>query len=131
MLVPTWRGYRHGQNRLVGLVRLGTSRGARRPNPTLLHLVSVLRCIHSEPQLPHDTNADGIRNIGIIAHVDAVGRTPPLQRLQLTCLGKNYHDGADAVSQWAYPSHRKYAWSSPVLLFCPLTFTQMSTMATP
>lgn len=107
MLVPTWRGYRHGQNRLVGLVRLGTSMGARRPNPALQHLVSALRCTHSEPQLPHDTNAEGIRNIGIIAHVDAVGTHTPFTSLRLTSQGKNDNYGADAVPQRAYSTHWK------------------------
>jgi hypothetical protein len=38
---------------------------------------ALVRRLHGE-HLPHDTNTDRIRNIGIIAHVDAVRPGPDL-----------------------------------------------------
>jgi hypothetical protein len=63
------RGCRYRPHRLCALLRPGSSRVPNQ-HGSVLHY-ALIRYVHGE-QLPHDTRTEGIRNIGIIAHVDAV-----------------------------------------------------------
>lgn len=66
-----YRGCQYGSRRLRGLLSSKSTVVLRRHQPT--PRCAWIRQVHGE-HLPHDTRTEGIRNIGIIAHVDAVGR---------------------------------------------------------
>lgn len=53
------------------------------------------------------------RNIGIIAHIDAVGHGGlPVVLRWLICQGKNHDHRAHALLQWCNSSHRRYVPTS-------------------
>lgn len=55
-----------------------------------------------------EDNSIGItRNIGIIAHIDAVCLRQAYIPVMLTLKGKNHYNGADALLQWLYSSLRE------------------------
>lgn len=66
--VPS-RGCHYGSHRLRAFLGSESSQFSRHRQAVLRH--ASIRFVHGE-QLPHDTRTEGIRNIGIIAHVDAV-----------------------------------------------------------
>jgi hypothetical protein len=72
--------------------------------------VKVPRRLLSTPAQPHtDALSRATRNIGIIAHIDAVS-----SKMNSTCddilmkIGQNDYHGAHALLQWAYKKNRKY-----------------------
>ena len=112
MLIPAYTvrggcGYRH-LSAALGQLAHGSSS------------LSRIRCLHANHH--QELKVDDIRNIGIIAHVDAVwGETDRFIghscRRLLTQLssGQDDHYGADALLQWSNEASGKYALFSPPL----------------
>jgi hypothetical protein len=67
------------------------------------------RLLSTASQLQHDLLSKATRNIGIIAHIDAVGQPRKLHRMHAKYLiGQDDHDGAHALLQWGDKADRKY-----------------------
>jgi len=70
----------------------------------------------------HAPSIKKTRNIGIIAHIDAVSfiLNPCFFSMSIDCwIGENYNHGANALLQWLYPSNRRYDKKSQFLLLIP------------
>jgi hypothetical protein len=74
------------------------------------HNVKVPRRLLSTQAQPHsDALSKATRNIGIIAHIDAVSdeMNSSFGGILIKA-GQNYHYGAHALLQWAYQKNWKY-----------------------
>lgn len=75
LLTAPSHGCRQAQRRLFVFMRNGTFPQYQGRQIVLPR--QMIRRVHGD-KLPHDTHTEGIRNIGIIAHVDAVRPRPTL-----------------------------------------------------